>query len=860
MANKQSTKIIDYIEQNPSIQAVFSKLGVENPNTLKDSSNINYSNLSSISKYTAKMLETNDDITKIFTDIELPMQILISSIISPNDMVTTKINYDLDSLTLSEDLKTKLIDTISEHIDVNYKLESKLYTILMEAIFTKGAYIEAFIPEVVVDDVVSDKINVTMDSLDNKQSTITISQQDLGVYLTDNTSLFITSKQNKVKKKNKLASKYNTRFDFTTDDVDLELTSLFRDISNFKEEDAVYLYNAEQANRRSLGKPLVVKLTVESVIPIYSNNNYTDHIGYFVLLDENGDPITKKQLNDNNPLVYGYSSTNETINANLLKKTKLNFFGNAASPPTLDNMKTEYFHMLNQLLINKLKNEDLSDITEISENYNIYEVMFSRALAGKKTNIVFLPADLVAYYAFEYRENGTGCSKMEKLSLIYSMRAMLLFVTISAAIKNSISNTEITVTLDENDPSPEKTKEQIMSEILKSRENAFPVGILRVNEISDWINQLGYSLYFKHPKLYDLDVQRNDTNVNKIIPDEELDEKLRNMIYMSYGLTPEMVENSMSPDFATTIINNNLLFANRVKVLRTTTTELITKHIIKIIANDYELITKIEDVISGHLPEITKFLKEEKDKTRDRNINNENIKKFMLKLIVKNIKTKIAEPEMVDANAMFNGFNNYNDVLTSVIDIIFTEETFPEELLGQLGVEIYKIKEITKSTLLIKWLMKNNYLPELTDFFITKNNGNSPLDNILETYLNYLKTIKEPLVDLLKKGQKIRSKENPRIEETQSDLEDDEDELEDEVINLNDDDKNKEDKKQLEDEKDELDKEKSNLEKDLDSKNKYLDERLDRLNKNVDKMVDKTTDRDNEDELDKEKPNKKKED
>ncbi len=78
-------------------------------------------------------------------------QITLSSIIDPNSMV--HISRFRPSTTQSLNLATSLtslvvINTIKEYIERNFHfLEDKLQTILEEALFTKGAYVEAIIPE-----------------------------------------------------------------------------------------------------------------------------------------------------------------------------------------------------------------------------------------------------------------------------------------------------------------------------------------------------------------------------------------------------------------------------------------------------------------------------------------------------------------------------------------------------------------------------------------------------------------------------------------------------------------------------------------------------------------------------------------
>ena len=49
-----------------------------------------------------------------------------------------------------------------------------------------------------------------------------------------------------------------------------------------------------------------------------------------------------------------------------------------------------------------------------------------------------------------------------------------------------------------------------------------------------------------------------------IKPDTELEEELDKRAIMALGLTPEIVDTGFSPEFATTVVANNVLLAKRV--------------------------------------------------------------------------------------------------------------------------------------------------------------------------------------------------------------------------------------------------------------------------------------------------------
>jgi len=56
---------------------------------------------------------------------------------------------------------------------------------------------------------------------------------------------------------------------------------------------------------------------------------------------------------------------------------------------------------------NRLLHGSVGNVT-VSRVEMAYDLMFERALAGKQTRIVYVPADMVIYWTYDYNDNGTG--------------------------------------------------------------------------------------------------------------------------------------------------------------------------------------------------------------------------------------------------------------------------------------------------------------------------------------------------------------------------------------------------------------------------------------------------------------------
>ena len=819
--NRIKGNIPNMINENPVASSIIAKLTKDNtiqsPNPLT-------SNIPQLSLSTFEKIKNNNDIVSMFPDVELCIQILVSSIISPNDMTSSKLLYKAPDLRLPSELKSSIVKLIETHIDKNYDLNSKLATILREALFTKGAYIEAIIPEASLDDIIAqhnykgnvslehflndklqptykflsstdtnNKLSVSNEGIDyvnynlntnliktgSVKEELTITQEDLHISITDNPKV-LNMHQALLKATKSMTETKLYGHSLSTENETLD--KFFRDPGFYNQLDYIEVNVRDDASRESIGRPLIIKLPTESVIPVHVVNDPSKHLGYFVLVDNNGCPILGNPEEVNQP-TDAVNNVNISANQNLgmISKAATALYGMTSSDIKLDNLQEVYNKLVENLIKKKLNNGAYGELVTIKENADVFNVMFTRALKNQQTKVLFLPSELVAYYAFDYRDNGTGKSLMEKASILYSIRSILLFSRLMSSIKNSTTVTEVQATLDEHDPDPERTKEQIISEVLKTRANMLPLGVTRPDDLVEWTHKLGLRFKFEHPGMPNLNISTSDINSSKVVPDDELERLIKESIIMSYGLTPEIVESGYASDFATTVVAKNLLTAKRVTRTQEQFNPLTTEHVRKICRNDIELINSIKDLINSNKQEINKFikkLKKAKDEEGFNKIKQSEIVDYITNIFINEVETYLPEPQLYEANSSKNAFDDFKTMVEEASDMIFSTEAFPDEYVGELSGKIDTIKGIFKSVLFRKWMLDNNYLPEIGDF-LTKDDDGKPIFNILENYGDFVNSLNESLLPFMKDLLKGKNKNNEKLqkieEEANNEGSDDED-------------------------------------------------------------------------------------
>jgi len=803
MANaKKGINIPSIINNYPQSASVISKLTKSENKVKYNPAEINFKDISTSIK---DKISTNDDVLDLFPDIELAVQILVSSVLAPNDMVNINLLYEPPTLVLPTNVKQQILDTISSYMDAEYGIREKLPTILRESLFTKGAYIECVIPEASLDDAINQVVssNITLESylnksgntlgylgnkstnivistesIDNKPSltlsktdkpgknAVEITQEDLGLQIIDNPNVLLYHKRLLEHKQSVSKLKANKGFNFSTESTDEDLDKMFKSDSTLVFKEYIEIQNKEGASRESIGAPLVMKLPVEAVIPVHVTSDPSKHLGYFIILDENGNPVNiRDDMYNYQEAMNNMTFFNNNNSTNLIQKAKLALHGLSREVPVLKELEPMYNDIVENMIKNKLKNGLYGELADIKYNADVFKVMFARSLRAQQTKVLFLPAELVAYYAFDYRDNGTGKSLIEKNTLLYSVRAMLLFARLMASIKNSINTTVVSATLDEDDPDPESTREKIISESLKTRQASLPLGLIRPDDLVEWTHKVGFMYKIQHPGLPNIELDVTDQAPSKIMPDDELDNKLAERILMSYGLTPEIVMAGYSSDFATTVASRNLLFAKRCINTQMQFMPQVTDHIRKIARNDVNLINKLKEIIKKNIGDIKKLVTKSDAEESDINLKKASEAKIIDYLLDQYINyTEVKLPDIVftDAAALKNTFEEFKTNMESVADAIFTSTVFNEKFAGKLSEEIEPAKDIWKAMAITRWITENNFMPELTDMFVKDDEGNPEFD-IYGQYLNYKDTIVELMAKFAKEAGKSKTKSDKSL-------------------------------------------------------------------------------------------------
>lgn len=819
--NKGRIPALSLVQSNPEHAANISKLirdttgGAFDISKKNSELNLNAAQMQSISESIRARTKDNEAIIQLFPDIELAIQIMVSSILSPKDMTKNELIYKTTEVIFPTELLAQLNDVVKTELDGHYHLKDHLQFILREVLYETGAHVRLVLPESIVDEMINERSQVSLEGMvdvfDDKKNirnigflgngfsnkdtkrthalenffagtltqdvkpkilmdTAALEEIDVSIIkemakiapkgFSDKDSSFClenlevsdnfnflklpevmrVGNRQKVKAITKLHRQQKSKYALEAIDNKsgkmkmsvMELSSVLYKDQSRDYEHLMVLPSGYNAKRRSVGRGLEMKIAPESVIPVFRPGNPSDHIGYFVMTDIEGNPVNRDSQNGDADGLAGLlanQSNNQNMSSLLIDKAHKNLVASNASP-MLDNITAVYASIIENDLLERLRNGAYGMGASIANNAEIYRVMLARAIKGKMTRLIYVPVEYTSYFAVKYFPNGVGKSFMDDVKNLTSIRAILLFSKVMAQVKSSINVTKVKLKIDPMDPSPEKTIEMAQHEVAKMRQMYFPLGINSPVDLTDWIQRAGLEWEFEgHPGIPDTGFEFSTDNFKHELPDETLEENLRKQTYMAFGIPPEMVDNGFNAEFATTAVQNNILLSKRVANIQDIFVKQLTQHGCRIIRTDQVISEQLKDIFRENKGLLEKSLSDEEKTAMVE--NEENFYEAMVEKYLTVLSLELPRPDVTTLETQSLAFDKYEEAVGKAIEYWISEKVANGDFTGEIGSKMDALKDMYVAIKMREWMASNNYLPELADIINSDEDG-EPIVPVME--------------------------------------------------------------------------------------------------------------------------------
>lgn len=796
--NKARIPAVSLVRANPQLAANISKLTMpalqHRKTDLKRPESfyrINSSAMQTMSEAIQAKISDSENAMSLFPDIELCAQILVSSVLSPKDMVNTELNYLAPETLLPSNVSSSLIAIIKEEIDGYYSYQDRLPEIIRECLFGSGSYVTGVIPESVVDELINGPVQVSLEEITDVFSMVNSepviknigilgnteasnksfafeafgtrtrvnSENNLiheGLEVIDNfqyLKLPGLARANNAKKvkalvygKSSLASEDDKRLSYK------EFEKILYKNAQTKTVPFVSVPTENDTVRKSIGRPMLMKFPSESVIPVHVPGDPKTHVGYFILIDEEGNPLSRDSNQEslkNLSNSFGTGPQSQMSSA-LLNKAKINLMNQDTRNISLDQAASLYASVVESDLINRLRNGVYGTKMAIAGSDAVYRIMLARTFSNQLTKLIYVPGELITYYAYKYFANGTGKSLLDNLSNLISLRGILLFSKTISQTKNSIPITNVNIELDPDDPDPLKTIEVAMHDVMKINQQRFPFGLNSAADMADWVQRAGFEFNFSnHPGLPSTKLAFENKQMSHAMPDSDLMDDLRKQMIMTFGLNPETVDSGLADaEFATTIVHNNILLSKRVSQIQNHFNPLMTEDIKKIIRTDTTIKNRLIETISSNINAIEKFVSDEEKEVINK--DKEGFINYIVDEFIDTMKVALPKPDGTTLETLKESFDNYSEALDKAIDSFVSTDYITEEMSGDIANNIDPIKAALKAYFSRDWMSKNGYMSELADI-VTKDEEGKPVIDLSAVMSDHLEGISRTALHYINK-------------------------------------------------------------------------------------------------------------
>lgn len=471
-----------------------------------------------------------------------------------------------------------------------------------------------------------------------------------------------------------------------------------------------------QLARRSVGRPLWMELPSESVIPICAPGREDQHVGYLVLLDENGNPVKAMQDRDSfMEMSQRLNNVGSQTNSITNRLKQLTDGMNCSQVEYTGQMARIYTDLVEQDLLARFRNGIFTNTVQLVKNQDFYNVMLARNMQQQQTTILFLPLDMVTYFARKYNQYGIGVSILDEMKMLNNMRAIAMMANTILGIKNSIPRTNVDLTIDETDPDPMKTAEMFLQELTRVNQTAVPFGASAPVDIADYLQRAQYQVNLNgHPGIPDTKVAYSESNTGYSKVDTELEESFERRSAMAMGLQQDTINNGFNQETATSVVASNLMLSRRVMIIQDQINPHITDCHRKTAKADEDLLEKLRELLFSEYDSLNM---DEAEIAKAIGQENADVKPFVVQYLINDfiegLEVTLPRPNTATAENQKAALMTYSELLDITLDAMISSEFFSDEIGGELSRSVDSIKKIIRAHFIRQFMAENGIMPEL---------------------------------------------------------------------------------------------------------------------------------------------------
>ena len=777
------------------------------PNKGGDSRKIDLTPIAGVFRRTLREATDIRNIFQTMPDLHLPREILISAIMSPGDLAAQTLIFGNEMQGCETAILSPLVQAIEQFFTTTKQLPTKVAEWVDDALIWSGAHPILIIPEATLDRLVLGD-DASMESIANfggefvdgwykpkgifglsvptatgesyvsfESARNRLNQGSMLGYhtikagtgkekinlpfrVTDNMAVLRTPVVQKMKRSRMMEQAYGTpslesrRRQRQADNREKEqkegmdgqsiYNRFFRQPNKVRNSRLQVVPTGKNTGNKNQGHPLEYHLSTEAVMPVCVPGDESNHVGYIILLDANGYPISQsRRLNYYDDVRRNGSGgenagSGSAVAGELINMSKEAIVGGIANATNsqIDRMAELHGQLLDADIVARLKNGLMGGDFELSHTEHIDRLTFARTMKNELTTMLYVPAELMIYMAYDYNEYGIGKSILEDAKGLAAMRAAVTVASVIGATKNAIPGKDINLEIPEDDGDPLGTATFMANEALGLAYHQFPMAISSTVGLAEQLQLSAINVNVTgNPRFPEVKTSMTPRESSYAQIDTDLTQQLRDDMTRVFGLTSEMVDGVNQPEFATTAVQNNLMLQKRVMVIQAKTNPMITDYVRVFTYNSGILVDQLLELIEQNAKYLPEDFKGDPE--------------GFLEEFLNNLTVELPKPESDNLTKQMELFKNFSTTLDDALPAYLMEEYFDGYSPDEMKAALPSVVASWKGVILRDWMRKRGILREL-DVFQATDDG-SPMMNLTDEMSNHIESVMKSVGGFMKR-------------------------------------------------------------------------------------------------------------
>ena len=575
-------------------------------------------------------------IKELLPEVSYIEQVLVSSILNPNDIGSDAAKIIVSDFTDSDKIDIAL-DIVEDAVKEAFDFKTKMPAIIGEALFTHGSYTILTLPN---------RMAIYMASLEREKEEKNKRKRDVNDTLVAVENIVADFEKKTKSDKNGITSNITMEFNplllFKSDIKKIQHDVAERAVCGF--ENILEMDSVEISS--DSGNAIVKRLPTEAFIPIHAPGDIYKQIGGILLLDS----VTGMPIDTVREARYFEQLRNSKENDNDYARmaAAMGVRANVDDRDFLETVRTTYTNIVNRE-IRKVMASKGKDVTSVVSDGAIIDALIAREASKQGVQMVYLPESVFTYFAFNIDQSGVGVSLIEKNKFFISLRVRLFIAEALAGIRNSTPLTKVSLTIDDEENEPNQIIDMVLTEAISCLPDQLDDHSFNPSDIFASLKRASVMLEIDGGEsLPGTKITMTDEQRNQVKPDSDIVERVYKQCCLGFGVPADIVDRALQGDFAAGIALSSAIFIRSIEMKQTTFDNDASEFYKKFILASPAVYKKLTDALG-------------EDKVDD---------------FISGLRHQLPRADSTVYSEQNSVIGDYKSLVTTVAEIYFTEDAF----------------------------------------------------------------------------------------------------------------------------------------------------------------------------------------